>query len=153
MVNKVITDFNTAIQQDDFTDFFNSTAERWRYRGKSPEVINNSQRGEDSDPENRDQRLTKTNIRIAFAAFLEQKINLTPLLGKKILFDAKPVLSSEGVLNLEGRYEDYLFHPAQKGGVTEPFVFSFKVEFFNENSSWKLFGFHPHIYSPKLGNK
>jgi hypothetical protein len=155
MVDKVIVDFNTALRTGDFTDFFNSTAERWRFRGKPPEVLanpgNDPERRAESDPDNRDERLTMTNIRVAFKDFLAQKVDLSTLLGKPIIFETKPVISSEGVLSLEGHYADYLFSGAQNGGVAEPFVVSFRVEFFYEHSAWKLFGFHPHIYKAKAG--
>jgi len=155
LADTAITEFNTALQKNDFTDFLKTTAERWRNRGKTEETLN--YRGSDprkqaeADPENREGRLTADSIRNEFHQFVEQKIDFSPVLGKTIVFEKAPELSSEGVLSLKGHYADYFFRTIQVGGVPEPYVLSFRIEFFYENAVWKLFGFYPAVYSAKLG--
>ncbi len=92
----------TALAKDDFTEFYNSISKRWQAQIK------------------------REDLRNAFSAFIDKKIPLTVVEGKKPEFTVSPKFNSEGVLVLEGRY------------LTEPFRVLFRLEFLNEEALWKL---------------
>ncbi len=92
----------TALAKDDFAEFYNSISKRWQTQIKREDLKN------------------------AFSAFIEKKIPLTVVEGKKPEFTESPKFDSEGVLILEGRY------------LTEPFRVLFRLEFLNEEARWRL---------------
>ena len=91
-----------AIAQDDFSELYNSISKRWQAQTSREEMRN------------------------AFSVFIEKKIPLTVIEGKKPEFTESPKFDDHGALVMEGKY------------ATEPFRVLFNLEFWNEDSQWKL---------------
>jgi hypothetical protein len=150
LVEKTLMDFNSAIQRADFSDFFASVSDRWKYRGKDPRALSyagsDPRRLQESDPMNSAQRLTIEALKSAFQPFVEAKIDLTPLKGKAMTLDEPARLTSDGVLTMTGHYKEFVF---QGGFPPQPRRMTFKVEFVFEGSSWKLFGITVNAQPPE----
>jgi len=76
------------------------------------------------------QQITKDKLREQMAVFIEKKISLTIIEGLSPVFSEKPYFDKDGLLVLKGRYP------------TQPYWVEFELDFFNEESQWKLFGFN-----------
>jgi uncharacterized protein YxeA/2C-methyl-D-erythritol 2,4-cyclodiphosphate synthase len=91
-----------AVAKDDFSELYNSISKRWQAQTSREEIRN------------------------AFSVFIEKKIPLTVIEGKKPEFTGSPRIDDHGALVMEGKYN------------TEPFRVLFNLEFWNEDSQWKL---------------
>jgi len=76
------------------------------------------------------QQITKEKLREQMAVFIDKKISLTIIEGVSPVFSEKPYFDKDGLLVLKGRYP------------TQPYWVEFELDFFNEESQWKLFGFN-----------
>jgi hypothetical protein len=76
------------------------------------------------------QQITKDKLREQLVVFIEKKISLTIIEGVTPVFSEKPYLDKDGLLVLKGRYP------------TQPYWVEFELDFFNEESQWKLLGFN-----------
>jgi len=76
------------------------------------------------------QQITKDKLREHVADFINKKISLTLIEGVTPIFSEKPYFDKDGLLVLKGRYP------------TQPYWVEFELDFFNEESQWKLFGFN-----------
>jgi hypothetical protein len=154
LVETTLMDFNKAIQKADFTEFFASVSDRWKYRGKDPRALSysgtDSRRLQESDPMNTAQRLTIEALKSAFQPFVEAKIDLSPLKGKPMTLDEPARLTSDGVLTMGGHYKEFVF---QGGFPPQPRRMTFKVEYVFEGSSWKLFGITVNAQPPETAAK
>jgi hypothetical protein len=83
------------------------------------------------------QQITKEALRDRLAVFIEKKIPLTVIEGVSPVFSEKPYFDSDGLLVLKGRY------PSQ------PYEVVFELDYFNEESAWKLFGFNVVTKTPE----
>lgn len=141
LVERTLLAFNDALAKEDFSDFYASTSERWRLRGKGSRALNYSgseaKKLDDSDPENRAQRLTVGALDRAFRGFIEAKVDLSTITAAKLIFDEAPALNTNAVLNLRGHLDGVVF---QKGFPPIPNKLSFNLEFVMEGSKWMLFG-------------
>jgi hypothetical protein len=97
-----ITLLARAIAKDDFSELYNSISKRWQAQA------------------------TREELRNAFSVFIEKKIPLTAVEGKKPQFTASPRFDDHGALLMEGKYD------------TEAFDVLFELGFWNEDSRWKL---------------
>jgi len=70
---------------------------------------------------------TPDELKSAFSAFIERRIDLTPLVSRTPVFTREPSVDGDGVLAVEGRYD-----------VDPPVKFT--VKFFHEQSRWQLMG-------------
>ena len=91
-----------AIAKDDFSELYKSISKRWQAQ------------------------TSREELRKAFGAFVEQKIPLIAVEGKKPQFTASPKFNDQGALVAEGKYD------------TEAFQAKFHLEFWNEDAQWKL---------------
>lgn len=149
LVERTLTDFQGAIETNDFRDFHASVSDRWKYRGKDPRLLNytgtDPRRIEESDPMNRAQRLTVEALKSNFQPFVQANVNLKPVFGKTATFTSPPHITSDGVLTLQGTYSDFVF---QGGFPSQPRRLKFKLEYVLEGSSWRLFGITLNLEQP-----
>lgn len=141
LVEKTLMDFQDAITRNDFADFFVTVSDRWKYRGKDPRLLGytgtDPRRMEESDPQNRAQRLTIEALRANFEPFVQAKVDILPIKGKPMTLSTPAHITSDGVLTLSGYYKDFVF---QGGFPAQPRRMKFKLEYVMEGSSWRLFG-------------
>lgn len=124
--------FNDAIQnRGDFSALYAAASDRWKYRGSDPARLPKI------DPENRDNRLTLTAFRTAFASHLQAKVDLAPIRGKKMILSEPARVNSDGVLNLSGTFDATVYQP---GILGSPRRLEFALEYVREAAQWKLFG-------------
>lgn len=83
------------------------------------------------------QQITKEALRDRLAVFIEQKISLTVIEGVFPVFSEKPYFDSDGLLVLKGRYP------------SKPYEVVFELDYFNEESAWKLFGLNVVTKTPE----
>jgi len=76
------------------------------------------------------QQITKDKLRERLAVFIEKKISLTIIEGVAPVFSEKARIGPDGLLVLKGRYP------------THPYEIEFELDFYYEDSEWKLFGFN-----------
>lgn len=76
------------------------------------------------------QQITKDKLREQLVSFIEKKIALTIIEGVSPVFSEKPYFDKDGLLVVNGQYP------------TKPYRVEFRLDFINEESQWKLFGFH-----------
>ena len=149
LVEKTLMDFQDAISRNEFSDFFATVSDRWKYRGKDPRLLNytgtDRRRIEDSDPTNTAQRITVEALRANFQPFVVAKVNLEPIKGKPMTLTSPPAVSSDGVLALAGAYKEFVF---QGGFPAQPRTLQFKLEYVFEGSSWRLFGITLNLDRP-----
>jgi len=82
------------------------------------------------------QQISKDSLRERLAVFIDKKISLTVIEGVSPVFSEKPYIDNDGLLVLKGRYP------------TRPYEVEFELDFYNEESQWKLFGFN--VYTRNL---
>jgi hypothetical protein len=149
LVEKTLMDFQDAVTRNDFTDFFASVSDRWKYRGKDPRLLGytgtNPRNIEASDPTNKAKRLTIEALRSNFEPFVQAKVDLTPIKGKPMVLSAPAHITSDGVLTLTGTYKEFVF---QGGFPAQPRRMKFKLEYVLEGSSWRLFGITVNLEHP-----
>jgi Ca2+-binding EF-hand superfamily protein len=102
MAHRSVSLLANALMKDDFSEFYKSISKRWQAQ------------------------TSRDDLRKAFSVFIEKKIPLTVVEGKKPEFTETPKFDNDGVLILEGRY------------LTEPFRVLFRLEFLNEEAQWRL---------------
>jgi hypothetical protein len=76
------------------------------------------------------QQITKDKLREQMVSFIEKKIALTIIEGVSPVFSEKAYFDKDGLLVVNGQYP------------TNPYRVEFRLDFINEESQWKLFGFH-----------
>lgn len=107
-LRRLITDdllrLNEAIRKKDFSDFYAQLAEQWK-RQTSPE-----------------------DMQKTFQTFIDRKIDFADIRNLQPVFDKKPVVNAEGLLEVEG------FYP------TKPRQVVFKMKYAYEHPKWKLIG-------------
>ena len=91
-----------AIARDDFSELYDSISKRWQAQ------------------------MSREELRNSFSTFIEKKIPLIAVEGKKPQFTASPRFDDHGVLVTEGRYD------------ADAFQAIFHLEFWNEDAQWKL---------------
>jgi len=91
-----------AVARDDYSELYNSISKRWQ------------------------EQTTQEELRNAFKVFVDGKIPLTAIEGKKPQFTASPGFDNQGALVMEGKYD------------TQEFQVLFHLEFWNEDAQWKL---------------
>jgi hypothetical protein len=141
LVEEALMQFDASVKAGDFTGFYEFVSDRWRYRGKDPRVLNyigtDPARVRASDPDNHDNRITKAALDRSFKPFIDARVDLTPIKGRKITLSEPASINTDGILTLTGRYETLVFvgppPPTSK-------KLSFKLEFVLEASKWKVFG-------------
>ena len=134
--------FNDAIQSGgDFAALYAAASDRWKYRGRDPRELayagSDPARIAKRDPENRDNRLTLTAFRTAFASHVQAKVDLAPIRGKKMILSEPARVNSDGVLNLSGTFDATVYQPGIPGS---PRKLEFALEYVREAAQWKLFG-------------
>lgn len=82
-------------------------------------------------------QITKDGLRQRLSVFIDRKISLTVIEGVAPVFSEKAHIDSEGLLVLKGRYP------------TKPYEVDFELDFYYEESEWKLFGFNVNTRYPK----
>jgi hypothetical protein len=149
LVDKTLVDFQDAVKKNDFREFFATVSDRWKYRGKDPRLLNytgtDRARIEESDPFNKAQRLTVEALRANFGPFVAANVDLTPVLGKKMILTSPAHITSDGVLTLVGYYREFVF---QGGFNAQSRRLNFKLEYVMEGSSWRLFGITLKLEQP-----
>jgi hypothetical protein len=83
------------------------------------------------------QQITKDKLRERLSVFIEKKISLTVIEGVSPIFSEKASIDNEGLLVLKGRYP------------TKPYEVEFELDYYYEDSEWKLFGFNVNTRYPK----
>ena len=96
--------FNKAIQAKDFTGFHKQISALWR------------------------EQITPAKLKDIFQTFIDQEIDLDPIVPLEPIFDEPPKIDDDGVLVLNGHYE------------TRPSAVQFRLKYLNEKSQWKLVG-------------
>jgi hypothetical protein len=76
------------------------------------------------------QQITKDKLREQMVSFIEKKIPLTIIEGVSPVFSEKAYFDKDGLVVVNGQYP------------TKPYRVEFRLDFINEESQWKLFGFH-----------
>lgn len=96
--------FGKAVAAKDFTAFHKQISELWR------------------------EQITPAKLKSIFQTFIEQEIDLDPVLQMDPEFDQPAVIDEDGVLVIQGRYD------------TRPSGVQFRLKYVNEKSAWKLVG-------------
>ena len=140
--------FNEAIQNGgDFSALYSAASDRWKFRGRKKEdleyVGSNPERIAKADPENRDDRLTIGALRTAFAAYIEAKVDLSPIKGMKMILSSPARMNSDGVLNLRGTFDANVFQASAPG---RPRRVEFRLEYVREAAWWKLMGLTVNVF-------
>lgn len=104
LVKDAMNEFAQAIAKRDFSDFYAHVSNAWRAK------------------------LTETQLERAFKGFMDQEINLTGVVDQAPVLDAQPVISTDGLLLIDGHYP------------TSPYEVLFNFKFVFEKPEWKLFG-------------
>ena len=94
--------FNRAVQAKNFATFHRQIAEVWR------------------------KQITPEELRKAFAAFIEQKVDISPIADLQPVFKPAPGFDEDGYLQLKGHYE------------TKPNKVRFKLRYIQESGQWQL---------------
>ena len=149
LVEDTLLLFNEAIQNGgDFSTLYAAASDRWKFRGRKKEELeyvgSNPERIAKADPENRDDRLTIGALRTAFAAYVEAKVDLSPIKGKKMILTSPPRVNSDGVLNLYGTFDATVF---QRTAPDHPRRVDFKLEYVREAGWWKLMGLTVNVFA------
>lgn len=96
--------FNQAVQTQDFTAFYGQTAKLWQDQTKPAE------------------------LKKIFQTFIDQKIDLAPVIQTEPTFSKPPEIDKDGVLSIEGRYP------------SKPIAADFRLKYISEGGVWKLIG-------------
>ena len=148
LVEDTLLLFNEAIQNGgDFSALYSAASDRWKFRGRKKEdleyVGSNPERIAKADPENRDDRLTIGALRTAFAAYIEAKVDLSPIKGMKMILSSPARMNSDGVLNLRGTFDANVFQASAPG---RPRRVEFRLEYVREAAWWKLMGLTVNVF-------
>ena len=96
--------FNKAVQSEDFTGFHKQISQLWR------------------------EQITPAKLKSIFGTFIEQEIDLSPIVGMEPVFDTPAAIDEDEVLVVQGHYP------------TRPSAVQFRLKYVNEKSAWKLVG-------------
>jgi hypothetical protein len=94
--------FNRAVQAKTFATFHKQIAEVWR------------------------KQITPEQLRKAFASFIEQEVDISPIADLQPVFDPAPGFDEDGFLQLKGHYP------------TTPHKVQFKLRYIQEDGQWQL---------------
>lgn len=140
LARRSLLDFNDAVKAGDFTDFYESVSDRWKYRGKDLGTLNyTGSENEDlqkSDPFNKAGRLTKEALHQTYRPFVDAKVDLGPIAKASMKLDEPARVTSDGVLIAKGKFDCIVF----LGTPPKPGRMDFLLEYVFESSRWKLFG-------------
>jgi len=104
LVAESVHDLALAINARDFTPLYNSISRFWK------------------------NQTTAEELKQGFAAFINQKIDLTAVKGVEPVFDKVPIINEQDVLELAGYFP------------TKPAMVYFKLGYTYEHPDWKLVG-------------
>ncbi len=107
--------FNRAVQAKNFTTFHRQIAAVWR------------------------EQITPEELRKAFAPFIEQEVDISPIAGLQPVFDPAPGFDENGFLLLQGHYP------------TTPSKVAFKLRYIQEAGQWQLVNIAVNV-SPGSGD-
>lgn len=143
LVETALLKLDEGIKKDDFTDFVAFVSDRWRFRGREPEEVrflgSEPLMPRDADLHNHDGRVTKSQLSREYRPFIQAKVDLTPIRGKKMIFSQPPVLNTDGVLEIAGTYDESTFCFVGNDPPI-PKRLTFQVNFVLESADWKVFG-------------
>ncbi len=109
MTDEAMMMFHAAIKQKSFEDFYEWTSQAWQ------------------------DQLTLAKLQRAFQPFIDLNIDLSGVLKEKPIFDVPPVITTEGLLVVEGHYP------------TKPDETGFLLKFIYESPRWRIFGMSVNI--------
>ncbi len=121
MIEKTLLDFSAAIKAKDFTEFFGTISDRWKYRGMSQREIEDS-------IENKENRITIPQLHTAFKAFIDAGVDFSDITNQEMKLKEPARINSDGVLVADGEFS---------GPKTRTI---FKMEYYFESGRWRLFG-------------
>ena len=96
--------FDKAVEAKDFTAFHKQISALWR------------------------EQITPAKLKKIFQSFIDQEIDLEPVLQMDPEFDQPAVIDKDGVLVIQGHY------------ATHPSAVQFRLKYVNEKSAWRLMG-------------
>ena len=96
--------FSKAVEATDVTAFHKQISDLWR------------------------EQITPAKLKSIFSTFIDQEIDLAPVLQMEPEFDQPAAIDDDGVLVIQGHY------------ATRPSAVQFRLKFINEKSVWKLLG-------------
>ena len=142
IVEEVLLKLDAAIKADDFKDFVEFVSDRWKFRGKDPKDIEyfgtNANRLKNSDIDNKDRRLTSAELKRDYQELIKLHTDLSPIKGKKVIWSDVPAMTTDGVLETKGTFENtYCFINTDP---PIPKLLSFQINFVFESATWKVFG-------------
>ena len=105
LTNATMIDLADSINKNDFTKMYNNIAKLWQ------------------------KQISKEGLADIFSSFVENKVDLGVIRGKRPVFDNTARIE-EGELLLEGHY------------LTEKMRVFFELKYWMEGKTWKLFGIH-----------
>lgn len=142
MVEDTLLKFNEALRNGgDFTAFYEDASDRWKFRGRDPQELQRR----DTDPMNNENRLTAAALSRAFEAAVKAGVDLSAIRGRKLILNAPPRITSDGVLNLAGNFDVSV---AQTNMPGVPRKLEFSLEYVRELARWKLFGITVRVVAP-----
>ncbi|CAN5243379.1 hypothetical protein BH20VER2_BH20VER2_08470 [soil metagenome] len=104
LTKESLTAFNKAVQDQDFTSFHGYISALWR------------------------KEITSDKLATIFRPFVEQKIDLAPLIGIDPVFSQPAKVDSDGILTVQGTYP------------STPNKVDFRLKYLYEQNAWKLAG-------------
>ena len=104
LIRQSMNEFAQAISHRSFVNFYADVSKAWQ------------------------SQLSETQLERAFQGFIDQDVNLTGVTDLSPVFDATPMVSTEGLLLVSGHYP------------TKPYEVIFVFKYVYENEEWKLFG-------------
>jgi hypothetical protein len=114
LVKNTLADFNKAVQEGSFHDFYGTVAQQWkdgqRFSGQATAGI------------------TETILDRHFQGFIDRKVNIGAIDRLKPVYDIPPQIDEDGLLQLTGHFE------------TRPYRLNFELQYIYELPYWKLFG-------------
>lgn len=116
IIEETMLDFAIAVKAKDFTVFYRRISKFWQNQSTKEQLLNE------------------------FTSFIDKKIDLTVLEGKKPDIYKKPILDKNSWLILQGKYEAF------------PLLVEFILEYVHEDTVWKLVGIKVNT-SPMPGSE
>jgi hypothetical protein len=104
LIHDTMTGFNASLLSGSFTEFYQNIARAWQAQ------------------------LTESQLRRAFEAFIERKVDLTEAIKLEPVLDEQPKISADGLLMISGYYP------------WKPYKVVFNLKYMHEMNQWKLFG-------------
>ena len=119
LIHQTMTQFNSAVQKGDFHDFYNSVSQQWKDGAR--------------DTGQPAAGVTATMLKDHFQAFIDNKVDISPVLASTPVFDNPPIINPDGLLRMDGHFDG----PA--------FRVNFSLEYAYELPKWKLFGINVNV--------